>query len=237
MVHTVSIPGDVSLASSIFSLCDRSRSHSSCCNTVTCIYRSHASTGTPVELNGRGQLNGHHQTEAPGHSAVTGHAMATDHDAAAPAASTTEVTCSGASREPLTPPVSPPRLVDAVGRMKELGRDRRWRDAISVLRELQKDAEADPSLTPDLKVYNAAISAVAKSGMWDEVCFFLFLVFCFFSCCLLFVVLRRGYIFFSARFVCGSFFVGWRRRRRREREAVKNGREFLGLFPGFCWAA
>lgn len=64
--------------------------------------------------------------------------------------------------------------------MKALGREGKWREALAVLSQLKKDAAAAAAaattagnggdgIAPNLTVYNAAVSAVSRSGKWDEV--------------------------------------------------------------------
>ena len=65
----------------------------------------------------------------------------------------------------------PPRQADDVAKMKALGKDGKWRQALDVLERLKEDAAAsgDRSLFPGLEVFNAAIAAVSRSGKWEEV--------------------------------------------------------------------
>lgn len=102
---------------------------------------------SPAELNGASHLNGHASAAAISSNHA---AHVTVHEAV-----------------PIIP--RPPRLGEAASRMKTLGKEGKWREVMSVLRELQRDAETDSALRPDLTVFNAAVGAVAKSGRWEEV--------------------------------------------------------------------
>ncbi|CAM9281736.1 unnamed protein product, partial [Discosporangium mesarthrocarpum] len=55
-----------------------------------------------------------------------------------------------------------------VDHMKDLGREQKWSEALQVLGGLVKASEEDSSKAPDLITFNAAISAVSKSGRWKE---------------------------------------------------------------------
>lgn len=71
-------------------------------------------------------------------------------------------------------PAPPPRVADDIAAMKALGKEGKWREAVAVLSQLKEDASAASNgdgndLAPNLAVYNAAISAVSRSGKWDEV--------------------------------------------------------------------
>ena len=66
--------------------------------------------------------------------------------------------------------------------MKALGKEGRWREALAVLTQLKADAAAGAEgggggggggtdWASNVTVYNAAISAVSRSGKWDEVGF------------------------------------------------------------------
>lgn len=86
------------------------------------------------------------------------------------AAAATAVASSPVTAEP----APPPRVADDIAAMKALGKEGRWREAVAVLSQLKEDAAAASNgdgndLAPNLAVYNAAISAVSRSGKWDEV--------------------------------------------------------------------
>lgn len=125
---------------------------------------------TPVELNGAVvELNGH--AVPSGHATSTNHRMIS-HQGTPTAQSTASFDHASAplhGRSQGTGAARPARVDDDMARMKALGKNGQWREVMSVFRELQRGSEADFSLSPDLAVFNAAISAVAKSGRMDEV--------------------------------------------------------------------
>ena len=79
----------------------------------------------------------------------------------------------------------PARIVEDAARMKAFGKEGRWREALKVLDKLKEDSSFSSLVSsstpaqaegremavpaPDLKAYNAAVGAVAKSGRWHEV--------------------------------------------------------------------
>lgn len=90
--------------------------------------------------------------------------------------------------------------------MKALGKEGKWREVMSVLRKLQRDAKTDSALRPDLVVFNAAVGAVSKSGRWEEVSALLNKPFGFAKACTCVVVCV------SCRFTQGDLGVYTRRR-------------------------
>lgn len=167
----------------------------------------------PVDLNGgaaaaaaAASLNGHHAVTVA---------------AAAAAAAVTSPSSGSAPMDkpppppppPLPPPPSlPARAAEAVAAMKALGKEGKWREALAVLSQLKADAAAEAAagsggggggsnldLAPNVTVYNAAISAVSRSGKWDEVRFFLV------SCCCrrLLILDGEGGLHSRISIVCG----------------------------------
>eukprot|EP00903_Cladosiphon_okamuranus_P012196 g11439.t1 len=132
----------------------------------------------PVDLSGgaAAPINGHHAVAAATAAAT----------AAAAAAASSSPSTSSMKQHPAIPPTPPEpvpplsaRAADAVAAMKALGKDGRWREALAVLAQLKAAAAAGvegegwgegvgDDLAPNVTVYNAAISAVSRSGKWDE---------------------------------------------------------------------
>lgn len=74
--------------------------------------------------------------------------------------------------QPLITPDISPRVADDEVRIKALGKEGKWEQALEVLKRLKEDAatSGDRSLKPGLEVFNAAVTAVSRSGKLDEVC-------------------------------------------------------------------